>query len=171
MIDVIKTFVSDFNVLHLFVCWWRPFSLENKVHAHMWTVQSSGKLWAGRSRIRSSVHCGGLDIFHFHRVRRIVKAILARECCWKYGVRGLSGIIWLRIGSSVGIFWIGQRNFGSVKTTSLILQFYNTYQRNTHFWINILIFWCLLHVSNPKVHVQDDGCMYSYGRHVLQTSV
>jgi hypothetical protein len=24
-------------------------------------------------------------------------------------------------------------------------------------------FLCLLHASNPKVHLQEDGCMYSYG--------
>ena len=26
-----------------------------------------------------------------------------------------------------------------------------------------LILWCLLHVSNPRGHLQEDGCMYSYG--------
>jgi hypothetical protein len=28
--------------------------------------------------------------------------------------------------------------------------------------INILIFWCLLHVSKPRVHLQEDGCINSY---------
>jgi hypothetical protein len=34
-----------------------------------------------------------------------------------------------------------------------------------HFEINILIFnfRCLLHVSNPRVRLQDDGCIYRYG--------
>ena len=59
----------------------------------------------------------GLDISNFHHVRRIVKTIFAR--CWKYGVRGRSGIIWLRIRSSVGIFLIGQWNFGSMKNYKL----------------------------------------------------
>jgi len=31
--------------------------------------------------------------------------------------------------------------------------------------VNILIFnfLCLLHVSNLRVHLQEDGCIYSYG--------
>ena len=29
--------------------------------------------------------------------------------------------------------------------------------------INILVFQCLLHVSNPRVHLQEDGYIYSYG--------
>ena len=24
-------------------------------------------------------------------------------------------------------------------------------------------FWCLLHVSKPRVHLQEDGCVYRYG--------
>jgi hypothetical protein len=32
---------------------------------------------------------------------------------------------------------------------------------NIH-WTNILIFTYLLHVSNPRVHLQEDSCMYSY---------
>jgi hypothetical protein len=33
------------------------------------------------------------------------------------------------------------------------------------FWINILIFnfWCLLHVSNPTVHLHEDGYIFRYG--------
>ena len=31
------------------------------------------------------------------------------------------------------------------------------------FCFNILIFCCLLHVSKPKVHLQEDGCIYRYG--------
>jgi len=29
--------------------------------------------------------------------------------------------------------------------------------------ISMFNFLCLLHVSNPKVHLQEDSCIYSYG--------
>ena len=32
-------------------------------------------------------------------------------------------------------------------------------------YTNILTFnsWCLLRISNPRIHLQEDGCIYSYG--------
>jgi hypothetical protein len=42
---------------------------------------------------------------------------------------------------------------------------YNIHQQNAHFlnsYINFC-FWCLLHVSNPRVHLQEDGCIHNYG--------
>jgi hypothetical protein len=47
-----------------------------------------------------------------------------------------------------------------------VIQLYNINQRNAHYlnqYFNFLIFLCLLHVSNPKVHLQEHGCIYSYG--------
>ena len=57
--------------------------------------------------------------------------ILAQECCWKYSVRGRSGIIWLRIKSSDGIFL--NRAMKLRVHEELQAQFYSTHQRNTHF--------------------------------------
>jgi len=31
------------------------------------------------------------------------------------------------------------------------------------FYTNISFFYVLLHVSSPRVRLQEDGCMYSYG--------
>jgi len=46
-----------------------------------------------------------------------------------------------------------------------VTQLHNTNQQNAHFYINvlILIFLCLLQVSNPMIYLQEDSCMYSYG--------
>jgi len=41
------------------------------------------------------------------------------------------------------------------------------------FQINILIlnFWCLLRVSNPRVHLQEDSCIYRCDTAVLYAPV
>jgi hypothetical protein len=73
-----------------------------------------------------------LDIAHFHHVRRIVKAILC-------GVRG--GVLSSRLewDQVLGSFEQSKVTSDPRKTTSLILPFYNTNQRNAYFWINFFL--------------------------------
>jgi len=48
---------------------------------------------------------------------------------------------------------------------SILIHLHNMKQHNASFFqINILISnFCLLHVSNQRVHLQEEGCIYSCG--------
>ena len=49
---------------------------------------------------------------------------------------------------------------------------YNVNQQNTHFLNCFFLFLrCVLHVSNPKVHLQEDGCTYRYGKICLHAEI
>ena len=62
--------------------------------------------------------------------------------------------------------WLGTsgKNFLAV----IVLPTFVVTQYNPTKWtfpkliFSFLIFWCLLHVSNPRVHLQEDGCLCSY---------
>jgi len=70
------------------------------------------------------------------------------------------------------LFWIhvnGRMTSNSVFLCFCTMHCYVIVQHKlkkcTFFWLNILIFnsWCLLPVSNPRVHLQEDGSICSYG--------